>query len=213
MFTGNFKDCQEFARVRPTVISRLHEAESIAERKYAANFKTPSVKEYSPLVDLESVISILSRISFLGGVSDAQREEVFKRLEIGMFKKGEYVSHKGETPSHIYVIRKGKIDLMLSGEHGESKKREFNVGDCFGEAAFLSMNNNSASFVAAEDSELIVLSRRALNQLRQQDPAVFSILIMNLARELARKLQYTDEMMLHGEHLAESDTAGKAGGL
>ena len=60
--------------------------------------------------------------------------------------------------------------------------------------------NNTASFVAAEDSELIVLSRRALNQLRREDPHLFCILIMNLARELARKLQFTDEILLKHEH-------------
>src|SRR5438874_2258230 len=121
------------------------------------------MKEYTPLKDADSVISILSKISFLGGVSDAQREEIFRLLEVGSFKKGEYVSKKGEEPSHIYIIKKGKIDLLLTDNEVEVTKREFHVGDCFGEAAMLSMINNTASFVAAEDSELIMLSRRALN--------------------------------------------------
>ena len=160
------------------------------------------MKEYSPLTDIEPVMSILSTISFLGGVSDSQRDEILKRFEVGAFRKGEYISHKGDVPSHIYIIRAGKVDLMLTDQRGvESRKREFTVGDCFGEAALLSMINNSASFVAAEDCELIVLSRQALNQLRRDDPGVFSVLIMNLARELARKLQYTDEMMLRGDAL------------
>lgn len=158
------------------------------------------MKDYTPLEDAESMISILTKISFLGGVSDAQREEIFRRLEVGSFKKGEYISRKGETPSHIYIIKKGKVDLLITDNEVAIKKREFNVGDCFGEAALLSMINNTASFVAAEDSELVVLSRRALNLLRGEDPAVFCVLIMNLARELARKLQYTDNILLQHQH-------------
>jgi len=68
--------------------------------------------------------------------------------------------------------------------------------------------------MAAEESELVVLSRRALNQLRREDAAVFSILILNLARELARKLQYTDEILLNQEHQHEHEgqmTSGEAG--
>src|SRR5437879_4414752 len=130
------------------------------------------MKEYSPLTDVDSVISILSKISFLGGVSDAQREEIFRLLEVGHFRKGEYVSKRGEEPSHIYIIKKGKIELLIGDDEIAEKKREFNVGDCFGEAAMLSMINNTASFVAAEDSELIMLSRRALNQLRREDAKV-----------------------------------------
>ena len=44
--------------------------------------------------------------------------------------------------------------------------------------------------------DLIVLSRRALNQLRVENPELFAILSMNMASKLARKLQYTDEMLL-----------------
>lgn len=158
------------------------------------------MKEYTPLQDVNSVMSILSKISFLGGVSDSQRDEIFRLLEIGRFKKGEYVSRRGEEPSHIYIIKKGKIDLLITDRDVTFKKREFNVGACFGEAALLSMINNTASFVAAEDSELIVLSKRALNRLRGNDPKVFCILIINLARELARKLQYTDDILLKHDY-------------
>jgi CRP-like cAMP-binding protein len=163
------------------------------------------MKAYRPLEDAESVMSILSKISFLGGVSDAQRDEVFSLLEVGRFRKGEYVTRKEEEPSHIYIIKKGKIDLMITDNEVAMKKREFHVGDCFGEAALLSMTNDTASFVAAEDSELVMLSKRALNRLRGKDPALFCILIMNLARELARKLQYTDNLLLQHEHQHESD--------
>lgn len=167
------------------------------------------MKEYPPLTDVDSVISILSKISFLGGVSDAQREEIFSRLELGVFKKGEYVSKRGEEPTHIYIIKKGRIDLLLADNDVAVTKREFKVGDCFGEAAMLSMINNTASFVAAEDSELIMLSRRALNQLRREDLQVFTILITNLARELARKLQFTDEILLRNEHKHEVGSSTK----
>lgn len=162
--------------------------------------RPPTMKDFTPLTDVDAVMSILSRISFLGGVSDVQREEIFRLLEVGTFKKGEYISRRGEQPSHIYIIKKGRIALMITDNDVAIEKREFNVGDCFGEAALLSMNNNTASFVAAEDCDLIVLSRRSLNQLRHEDLNLFCVLIMNIARELARKLQFTDEIMLRHEH-------------
>ena len=157
------------------------------------------MKEFNPLKDSGSVISILSRISFLGGVSDAQLGEIFQLLETQVFKKGEYISKRGEAPSHIYIIRKGKIDLLITDNDVSIKKREFNVGDHFGEAALIAMNNNTASFVAAEDSELLMLSRQSLNQLRHVDLGLFCILILNIARELARKLQFTDDLLLKHE--------------
>ena len=38
-----------------------------------------------------------------------------------------------------------------------------------------------------------------LERLRKEDPNAFCQLILNLARELARKLQYSDEILLHPE--------------
>jgi len=154
------------------------------------------MKKHAPLTDISTVIAILSRISFLGGVTDEQREKMFRHFETARFQKGEYIARRGEAPTHIYIIQSGKVGLELSSDGVSVTKREFHVGDCFGEAALLSMINNTASFVAVEDCDLIVLSRHALNHLREEDPDLFSILIMNLARELARKLQYTDEMLL-----------------
>lgn len=163
------------------------------------------MKNYSPLEDFDSIQPILSRISFLGGVSKSQRDAIFRLMEKHTFEKGEYISRVEEEPSHIYVIASGKVELLITDPLGIAiRKRDFNVGDCFGEAAMLSMNNHTASFRAAEDTELIMLSRRAINRLHTEDLKLFSILMMNLARELARKLQYTDEMLLKEENAVPS---------
>jgi CRP-like cAMP-binding protein len=178
-----------------------HERERVTLPHFAGkmNVHRP-MKDYLPLEDVSSVLPILSKISLMGGVSDAQRNEIFSLLEIRDFKKGEYVSKSGEEPSRVFIVKKGKIDLLINNSDVTIRKMEFNVGDCFGEAAMLSMINNTASFLATEDSELITLSKRALNQLRHEDLNLFCILIMNLARDLARKLQFTDEILLKQGH-------------
>lgn len=166
------------------------------------------MKNYAPLEDFDSLEPILSRISFLGGVTDTQREAIFQLMEKHAFKKGEYISRVDEEPSHIYIIASGKVELRITDHHGlEIRKRAFGLGDCFGEAAMLSMNNHTASFMAAEDTKLIMLSRRAINRLHHDDLKLFSILMMNLARELARKLQFTDEMLLKEEKVMHSRQA------
>tara|TARA_B110000967_G_scaffold139696_1_gene142637 strand:+ start:2129 stop:2374 length:246 start_codon:yes stop_codon:yes gene_type:complete len=70
--------------------------------------------------------------------------------------------------------------------------------DHFGEVAMLSMINNTASFFAAEDCQLIAFSRKSLARLSKEEPLIFRQLILNLARDLARKVQYSNERMLRG---------------
>lgn len=154
------------------------------------------MKAYTPLGDFDSVLPILSRISFLGGVTERELAGISHYFETSTFETNEYIARQGEEPSHIHIIKRGSVRLEISAHGCTVSKRNFQVGDSFGEAAMLSMVNHTASFVAAEPTELIVLSRRALNRLRREDADLFCRLILNLARDLARKLQYTDEMLL-----------------
>jgi len=56
------------------------------------------MKAYDPLEDIDSVIAILSRISVWGGFTEKQQAKIYKRLEVGTFKKGEYIFRKGDSP-------------------------------------------------------------------------------------------------------------------
>jgi CRP-like cAMP-binding protein len=154
------------------------------------------MKSFAPLEDAASVKAILERISFLGGLSDDQLGTILGLLKCATYKKGEIIAQRGEEPTHIFIIASGCVNLIIEDGDRTVPKRSFEVGDCFGEAAVLSLINNTASFIAAEDSSLIAFSRKSLNRLHRDDPDLFCRLILNLARDLARKLQYTDEILL-----------------
>jgi len=51
-----------------------------------------------------------------------------------------------------------------------------------------------------EDSEVMALSREALWQLRHEDMELFALLMMNIARELARRLKLTDDILIQYMH-------------
>jgi CRP-like cAMP-binding protein len=151
------------------------------------------------LDDIGSVNAILAHISFLGGLNEEQLEAIFPSFESGTFEAGEWIARRGEDPSHIFIIRSGKVVLLIHKGEETVRKRTFLVGDCFGEAALLSLINTSASFMAEEKTELIAFSRKALNRLHREHPPIFCQIILNLARDLARKLQYTDNILVGGK--------------
>ena len=155
------------------------------------------MKTFVPLADIESVLPILSEIAIFGGFSDRQLHDVFTYVEECVFEQGEYIFQKGDDPSHIYIVKRGKIDLLITQRDVVLKKKTLTVGDCFGEASLVGMHKHTATAVALEDSDVMVLSWRALLQLRKEDTALFSLLMMNIARELARRLELTDEILLH----------------
>ena len=153
---------------------------------------------FSPLSDLNKVREVLSRVAFLGGITGDAFEQMMEYFECTTFKAGECIARKGYTATHIYIIQSGGVELRIADGAVDLRKCEFTVGDHFGEVAMLSMINNWASFFATEDCHLIALSRKSLARLSKEEPLIFQQLILNIARDLARKVQYSAELMLHG---------------
>ena len=158
------------------------------------------MKSFVPLDNIDSVLSILSKIAIWGGLSDEERSKVFKRLEVGFFKKGEYIFQKGDQPSHIYIVKSGKIDLFISDRDTIIEKETLAAGGCFGVAALMAMATHMGTAIAREDSEILVLSRQSLLELRHEDIHLFALLMMNIAREIARRLKLTDDILLNYVH-------------
>ncbi|MEI6072103.1 MAG: cyclic nucleotide-binding domain-containing protein [Verrucomicrobiae bacterium] len=161
---------------------------------------------FAPLADPESLRGILSKISILGGVSDSQRKKIVGRLEIASFSKGAAVFEKGSEPTHIYIVKSGRLELLVTGDdHAVVKRKVLDVGESFGEASLLSMQRHSADVVALERSEVLAFSKHSLIALQHEDIPLFALLMMNIARDLARRLKFTDDVLLHYIHSSRHD--------
>jgi CRP-like cAMP-binding protein len=154
-------------------------------------------KIYLPLLDIEEVLPVLDKMSILAGFSDKQLYSLFRLFESVSYKAGEIIFEQGQEPSHIYIIQTGKIKLFVSKDGTPFELIEFGQGHCFGEASVIGIQPHAATAVAVEDTKLIVLSRTTLLSIYKTDLEIFSILILNIAREVCRRLHASSETLLH----------------
>ena len=96
--------------------------------------------------------AILSRISIFGGITDAQQQEIFSRLQIGTVEKGQFVFQRGDEPSHIYIVERGLIELFIPDKEVMIEKKQLTVGECFGQVAVMSIHPHTISVVALENT-------------------------------------------------------------
>jgi len=150
-----------------------------------------------PLVDIENVLPILNKIAIFGGLDEKQLYTIFRLLEVEYYRKGEFVFRQGESPSHIRIIRSGRVRLVEIVEGVPLEFFEFVTGDCFGETSVIAILPHTASALAMEDTELLVIPRKELFGLYDSDPKLFGMLILNIAREACRRLNKTENIMLH----------------
>src|SRR5581483_10563519 len=141
-----------------------------------------------------------SKIAIFGGTTEQQQQGIITRLQHGFVSKGTEIFRKGEAASHIYIIASGGVDLIIPDSEAPIVKKKISVGECFGHVALISMQPHTVSAIASEETEMIVLSKRALIDLKHEDLELFALLVLNIARELARRLRFTDEMLFHYAH-------------
>jgi len=154
-------------------------------------------KTYEPLLDIENILPILNKIAIFAGLSDKQLYTVFRLLAKVSYKAGETVFEQGQQPSHIYIVESGEIKLIVWEDDTPLELVVFEEGDCFGEASVIGIQPHKGTSIAMTDTDLIVLSREALLSIYESDKELFGILILNIAREVCRRLHESDEILLH----------------
>lgn len=134
------------------------------------------------------IIPILKEISIFGGIPEESLESFLELLTVAEYKKGDIVFNEHEPATAIYVIAVGKVKISTSMENYHYTVAEFSVGDCFGETSMIGIQRHSATATALDDTKLIILSSSALNKLSHINLKVFSMLVLNIARESCRRL-------------------------
>ena len=148
-------------------------------------------------MNFDSIAPIIKKIALFGGLTDEQVDNLGQLLETVQFPRGDLIFREGTKPSHIYIIKSGKVKIIC--ETKDQKPFEIitlDVGECFGETSVIGILPHSGSAIAIEEAELIVLSRTALMKLYHTDAKLFGIIILNIAREACRRLYRTNHSLL-----------------
>ena len=114
---------------------------------------------------------ILAEIQFFELHDEEDRKalaEVVDRLEL---KQGSRLFETGDRGDELYIVRSGKVEIFIRNVAGE--KIVLTVaekGDLFGELSMLDSLPRTATAVALEDTELIILNRDNLLFFFQKKP-------------------------------------------
>lgn len=107
---------------------------------------------------------------------------------------GSAVFRHGDSGDEVFLIRKGRVRILLPLEGGKGHHvATFGRRDFFGDVAFLDHGARTADAVALTPTELFALSRTRFNDLSRAHPALGAMLFARLARALALRLRQTDE--------------------
>ena len=145
----------------------------------------------------KELLDTLKQVTIFSGFSNDDLQYVCDNCDVMDARIGEVILEEGTPATEILILLKGRVTIVLNLAEDPIELMEFGPGSCIGEASVIGIQMHSASAVVIEDTTVMVLKRQLLMQLFEEDKALFSLLILNIARELARRLHHTDEVLLH----------------
>jgi len=108
---------------------------------------------------------------------------------------GDVIAREGEANHCMFLIETGSVRIIKNFDTPEAVSlATLGPGEFFGEMCILEPQPRSATGQAAGQTTVVSVASSAFYHLYQKMPAQHSILILNMARDLSRRLRHLDEV-------------------
>ncbi len=136
----------------------------------------------------------LAGVPIFAGLTDEALTLLFKRAEATSHPADDLIVREGESGSKFYLIKTGAVRVVKNlNSPEETLLARLAPRDFFGEMCILETLPRAATVQAMEPTEIISLPSTAFYHLYQSRPDQYSILLLNIARDLSRRLRKLDE--------------------
>ena len=154
-----------------------------------------------------SVLQTVKGCALFQELYDKEIIDIVQYCRVLNLEKGDYIFQKGEEGNEVFLILSGEASVKV----GEHKIASLRKGDLFGEMVLLKDNIRKADIVAENYTDVLLIDYDDLFSYFKTDKGIFSILMLNLARMLATRLnkagQEIRELAIENSKLKESKDA------
>jgi CRP/FNR family transcriptional regulator, cyclic AMP receptor protein len=138
----------------------------------------------------------LREIGLFGGLAEEVLEGFIAPLGLVALPAGSVVFHEGESGREMFVILDGEVEVLRHSKRGhETRVALLGPGDWFGEMSILDVLPRSATTRVVAPAQLIRLSAQDLDALYRKDMRAYALLVLNIAREISRRLRVADGLL------------------
>ncbi len=112
--------------------------------------------------------------------------------------RGARVVVEGGRDAYMFIVVSGRLDIFKAAGSGESERRIATVrpGKSVGEMSIVDGQPHSATAVAAEPAELVLMTRRNLDQLIEDHPALGAKFLRRLCALMSLRLRQTSGVLV-----------------
>lgn len=135
----------------------------------------------------------LRAIGLFGGVSDESLDALCECLEVVSVGVGEVVMREGEFAREMFVVIEGELEVLRRSRGGsEGRVAMLGPRSWVGEMSILDVQPRHSSVRALSRSVLVKIKSEDLDGLYRRDMKSHLLVVLNIARELSRRLRVAD---------------------
>ncbi len=141
-----------------------------------------------------SLDNFIHGLPVLAGVDEAALQFLGGMANEEIFAAGSVIVREGEPGDRVFFVCTGRVQVVKgTGVEPAVQLAEFGSGDFFGEMSLVESVARSASVIATVPTRVFTLKSTDFYKLYRRRPDQYCIVMLNIARDLARRLRRLDE--------------------
>lgn len=140
------------------------------------------------------MIEQLQLVPIFAGLDDDALRLLVERSSPAEFLAGHVIVREGALGNRLFLINTGMVRVSKNfGTPEQVQLALLKPGDHFGEMCILEPMPRSATVQAVTDTKLSGLSAMVFLELYEKMPKQYGLLLLNIARDLSRRLRQLDK--------------------
>lgn len=132
------------------------------------------------------------------GIAPGVFRTIVERAQRRDIDSEQILYREGEPAKEMAVVLSGTLEVRKRADSGiESCIATLGPGDVVGEMSLFDIQPRSADVWVRPPATLMLLRHGALGDLYRADPESYTLLVLNMARELSLRLRRFDEAVAH----------------
>jgi CRP-like cAMP-binding protein len=137
--------------------------------------------------------SVFGKYSLFDGLEQDQIDTILPLMENEDYEAGTDIILEGDHNDKLRFILEGRVAVVKGG----IILMELDEGSVFGEMEVLDVEPVEATVKTLTSTKVMSLSVDALGEIYASDLKTYSFILMNLARDLSRRLRRMDKKATH----------------
>jgi CRP-like cAMP-binding protein len=146
--------------------------------------------------DTAPTIDRLREIGLFGALGDEVLTHLAATLGQCRVAPGTTIFQEGDAGHDMFVVLEGEVEVMKKSRRGRAQRVAIlGPSDTLGEMTLIDIQPRSATVRALAPTRLLRIASEDLDALYRHDVKSYAIVVLNIARDLSRRLRVTDGIL------------------